>query len=224
MAKLMDAIFGIVTILLTLGGVNNSRSMIFMACTFVVMMAVSVWLKKPVLGIDLLLSILLFGVLRALSHSWTLLSMSFAVPVFAISLVMEMVMRRYDKRLFSSSAAVAVAAIVVGRHPLGLDYDSSYDGMGPVAGAVIALFICQAILNLIKKESLVRLALPAVVVVVGWVVGTLIPVEPQDLLDAFYALFGFFLPSFALPAVAGVAIVEVVSKRQKTYVIENKAV
>jgi hypothetical protein len=141
--------------------------------------------------------------------------MSFAVPVFATSLVLEMVMKHYGERLFSSSAAVAVAAIVVGRHPLGLDYDSSYDGMGPVAGAVIALFICQAILILIKNVTLVRLTLPVVVVVVGWVVGTLLPVEPQELLDAFYALFGFFLPGFALPAVAGVAIVEVVSKCQK---------
>jgi hypothetical protein len=214
MARILNAI-SIVVMLALASHFHEKHFWIFAACITVATTVIAVRLKRPIFGADLAAALLWFCAMEAVRVTFDLLFCGFAVPVFIASIALEAVRRRYAIGLFTPAAAVAVAAIVVGRHPFGLDIEAPYDNNMPVIGAIGALFVGQVILSYLKDERLLRLALPIAVVVVGWLVGSLMPLEPIKPLEAVQQLLGFFLPSFALPAVAAVAIIEAASKRQE---------
>jgi hypothetical protein len=226
MAGILNAILVMAVLAVTLH-IDDAHGWIFATCMLVVTASVAVRLRRPVFGVDIIAALLWFRVLEAVPgfralklvpEVWALVGHSFAVPVFIASIVLEAVRRRYAVGLFTPAAAVATAAIAFGIKPLGHYVTAPYDNHMPVIGAVGALFIGQMMLSYIKEEWLLRLALPVAVVVVGWLIGSMWPNVPQG---RFYdvsidQLLAFFLPSFAIPAVAAVASIEALSRQKES--------
>jgi hypothetical protein len=217
MAGIRNAVLLIAVITLTLH-INDARGWIFAACMLVVTAVMAVKLRQPIFGADFLAALLLFRALQTLPSFPTIETEPdlvwlhlhpFTVPIFILSLALETAKRRHATLLSAPSAAVALAAMIVGRSPLGHSYTSLHESSIPVIGAIGALFICQTMLSHIKEE---KRALPFVVVMVGWLIGSLWPLIS---IDPYYAVCRFLtpiMPSFALPAMAGVAFVEAMAR------------
>jgi hypothetical protein len=216
MAKILNAILIVAIIPMIHYYDSYGQSWILAACMLIATTAASVRLKQPIIGMDIFAALLWFRAMGVAYVTLNWLFIGFAVSVFIVSIVLESVRRRFAVGLFTPAAAVAMAAIIIGRHHFGDDLIGPYDSVMPVKGAVMALLIGQAILFYIKENRLLRLLLPIAVVVAGWLVGSFWP--PGYSVGSQYAvheLFGFFLPDFAIPAVAAVAIIEIVPRRQE---------
>jgi hypothetical protein len=206
MKRILDTILIMAIVPLTLYVVEE-RSWFFAISALIGTTAITVALKRPVFGIDLLAALLFFHALKEIHLVFELFDYCFAVPVFMASLALEAAKRHYGLRLFEPAAAVVVAAVALGSHPLGLDVLTGYEGDRPVTGAVGGLLVGQVMLLYIKKDRLLRLTLPIVVTVAGWLAASLRLVGGEHHHACNYLLV-FFLPNFALPAVAAVAIIE----------------
>jgi hypothetical protein len=220
MAGILNAILVAAALALTLH-FDDAKSWIFAICLLAATTAIAVRLQRPVFGVDLFAALLWFCALEAVPGFRALVAadeprnLSLAIPVFIAGFALEAVRRRFDTLLIAPAAAAAAAAVVVGVYPFSRNVIPPHESDMRIIGAVGALFLGHAILPYIKRKRLLRIALPAAVVVVSWLIGTSWPEPPLEPLYAVYELLGFYLPCFAFPAVAAAALIEAICQQQE---------